>query len=669
MIYSENIDTLIFLKVKIKQLQTKILIFFLFYLIFKFSLKKNYINEKTLIKNNIDFNVNNLISYNKYYIDKYLKYFGYFNVTHIDYFFSFKYNIAKVEYRIGFYDNNNNIIIPSDLSLYNNLLIICHIKPNNDYFSIDSLPNIYQNKYFSCIEFFNLNEKINFGIKIYQINESIASSNILFFREKGFYYNNSIYKKDNLFDSLFINYNFISFFKRINNKKLNDNLKLKSSYIQYPFCILKREAVAINNEWSFKNIYNHYFCFCKGKNCLFSNINHYCKYYFYLHIIDNNRNIYPKTDYLFMDFIFANLSSDDVYPIFKEMEKLKFPVHYITEDINIYKNHCNQINKCLTILPVINEKNPINGDFLEKYLTIFLKLKIVVSGRGTTFNTNLFYNIEYITYICVGHGVCYFKEYLYSHNRIYGIKKNDKLLLPPSNKIIIIAKKYGWNDKNIIKMNLPRWDKYNNQSLFNSKDYIYSNSIFIMFTWRDIIKSKEISLYYFKNITNILKNEILNRHLIKNNITLYLSFHRLINIKYIKNYKKLCKNNIYIKFIEQNEISHCLSKTSLVVTDFSSIIFDLIYRKKPFIIYIPDSNDPQIKDIYTKDYYYLIESMKNGTINFENIYFNINDTINKIIYYINNNFIIEPKLEKFYESFGFKIGNNINKFIEYLKKI
>ena len=288
MIYSENIDTLIFLKVKIKQLQTKILIFFLFYLIFKFSLKKNYINEKTLIKNNIDFNVNNLISYNKYYIDKYLKYFGYFNVTHIDYFFSFKYNIAKVEYRIGFYDNNNNIIIPSDLSLYNNLLIICHIKPNNDYFSIDSLPNIYQNKYFSCIEFFNLNEKINFGIKIYQINESIASSNILFFREKGFYYNNSIYKKDNLFDSLFINYNFISFFKRINNKKLNDNLKLKSSYIQYPFCILKREAVAINNEWSFKNIYNHYFCFCKGKNCLFSNINHYCKYYFYLHIIDNN---------------------------------------------------------------------------------------------------------------------------------------------------------------------------------------------------------------------------------------------------------------------------------------------------------------------------------------------------------------------------------------------
>ena len=56
------------------------------------------------------------------------------------------------------------------------------------------------------------------------------------------------------------------------------------------------------------------------------------------------------------------------------------------------------ISKCLTILPVAREKNPINDNLLEKYLTIFLKLKIVVTGRGT-FNApviNLFFNIEYI---------------------------------------------------------------------------------------------------------------------------------------------------------------------------------------------------------------------------------------------------------------------------------
>ena len=523
--------------------------------------------------------------------------------------------------------------------MYNNIHVICHIKSNNNYYGIDSLTNIYQNKYFKCIEFFNLNEKINFGIKVYQINENIDYFNILFFTDKGFNFHNPIYKNDNIFDPLYINNNYIYLFKRINNKKINETLKLKRSYTHYPFCFLKREAVSNNNEWVLKNIYNHHFCFCKGKDCLISSINNYCKYYFYLYIIDNNRNIYKKSEYLFMDFIFANLSYDDVYPIFKEMEKLRFPVHYITENIDIYKNHCDKKNKCLTILPVSNEKNPINGDFVEKYLTIFLKLKIVVSGRGTTFNTNLFYNIEYITYICVGHGVCYFKDYLYSNYRIYGIKKNDKILLPPSNKIINIAKKYGWKDKNIIKMNLPRWDKYNNnkKSSFNLKnrEKINNNSIFIMFTWRDIINSKEISSYYFKNITNLLINDQLNKHLNKNNITLYLTFHRLINNKYIKKFINLSKTKTYVQFIEQNEISECLSKTNLVITDFSSIIFDLIYRKKSYIIYIPDSNDPQIKDIYKKDYYYLIESMKNGTINFENKYFNIDETINKIIYYIN----------------------------------
>ena len=37
--------------------------------------------------------------------------------------------------------------------------------------------------------------------------------------------------------------------------------------------------------------------------------------------------------------------------------------------------------------------------------------------------------------------------------------------------------------------------------------------------------------------------------------------------------------------------------------------------------------------------------------------------------YINNNFTIEPYLERFYDSFGFKNGNNINIFIDYLKNL
>ena len=305
-------------------------------------------------------------------------------------------------------------------------------------------------------------------------------------------YNNIIPEAPNIFDPLYISNEYNSWINKMKDKSINETYKLKISYIQYPYCLLKRYILIKNEEWIFQNLYNHYFCFCIGPNCLNLNVTERCKFRLYLNIIDNNRNNFPKTDYLFMDFIFSDLSSDDVYPVFKEMERQQFPVHYITEKLDLYEYYNKKNKNSFVILLVKNQKNPIDGDFLEKYLSLFLKLKIVVSGRGTTFNTNIFYYIEYISYICVGHGVCYFKYFLYEQNRIYGNKKNDKILLPPSDKIISIAKKYGWTDNKIIKINLPRWDKYNNNEIeicnFGNNENIKNNSILIMFTWRDLLK-------------------------------------------------------------------------------------------------------------------------------------------------------------------------------------
>ena len=117
-------------------------------------------------------------------------------------------------------------------------------------------------------------------------------------------------------------------------------------------------------------------------------------------------------------------------------------------------------------------------------------------------------------------------------------------------------------------------------------------------------------------------------------------------------------------------ISDCLSKTNLVISDFSSIIFDIIYRRKPYIMYIPDAYDKEIENIYDRTYYDVIQSLINGSIYFENKYLNMTQVINKIKYYIDNNFMLEPKLEKFYDSFELnKEGKVINTFIEYLNNL
>ena len=579
------------------------------------------------------------------------------------YCYSFKYNIVKLDYSIGFYDEEENLISPTDISLYYNKSILCNILIEYN-INIDSLANIKSNKYFNCVEFYKMNEEIAVGIKIYNIAENNINNYILLFTNKFLNYNIIYFNVDKIFNFLIINNKFNSNLKKINNK----NFKLKNSYIQYPLNSLKRNCKLQNSFWKFENIFGEYFCFCKAQKCLNSNIDQFCKYNFYIYIIDNNRDLYLKTEFLFVDFIFSELASDDVYPIFKEMEKQNYPVHYITEKIDIYQIYCKEKSKCLKVLQITRKNYFKIGDVLEKYLIIFLKSKAFISAKSWDNNkiADVLYNIEYITYIGIGHGVCYFKDYLYKENRLYGSKKNDKILIPPSKKFILMAKKHGWKDENIIKINLPRWDKYNNEILsnLNLQSKFKTQSMLFMFTWRNIKPKKDISSYYIENIITLLTNTNLTEILNKNNISLYFTFHRYIIDKYKIKYIETISKNKYIKYIEQNDISDCLSKTSLVVSDFSSIIFDMMYRRKPFILYIPDANDPDIRNIYFKDYSQLIESLKNRTFYFENTFFDINSVVEKIIYYINNNFNIEQNLTKFYNSFELKKGKNINYFIK-----
>ena len=61
--------------------------------------------------------------------------------------------------------------------------------------------------------------------------------------------------------------------------------------------------------------------------------------------------------------------------------------------------------------------------------------------------------------------------------------------------------------------------------------------------------------------------------------------------------------------------------------------------------------------------------MKNGTILFENQLFNIDSVINKIIFYLKNNFKLDKKLEIFYDSLNLKQNNNVYEFIKYIKNI
>ena len=553
------------------------------------------------------------------------------------------------------------------MTLFHNLHIFCISKDIKKNISIFSIPTIDNNKFYKCIEYLKLNEHIKLGLSLYKINNYIEYYNKFLFIDEIINYNDIISIKDSEYEPYLLldKYKKLKYRIKINNKEKNsiENLLLKESYVRMPNFSIKFSLSVNESSWYFKNIYNDYFCFCKSNisfYCPYKKIKQKCKYYLYLNIIDINRNIFNKTDYLFVDFSSSETAPGEAFLIFNEMNKQNFKVHYMTKREDIYKNFSNY--NLTSENKIIFDYQYINGNFLEKYLEVFLKLKSTISGAKIYSINNLFYNIEYLTYICLGHGISYLKDFLYID--YYSINIYNKILIPNSNILISNAKKYGWKDKNIIKIGLPRWDtfSYNNRKI-NS---FQNRSIFMMFTWRDLNQNNNnshISQYYFKNIIKLINNLDLNIILKENNITLYFCLHHMM-----EKYKLLFNINKNIKYIDQNQIIECLINSDLFITDFSSVIFDFIFRKKPYIIFIPDSEDLELQSIYSKSYYDKINYLKNGSF-FENRFFKIKNTVDKIIYYINNNFELDSKMHKFYNYINLKSENNIQNFIQFLKNL
>ena len=123
----------------------KIIIFFilfskLFFTNINLKIKKDKLFNNNIFKiSNVTYFINNLFFY----------------IVDIKYSFSLKIGKIKIQYYIAIFDDNKNLIQPSDFILYKGLHIICHMTIINNNINIDSIANIYENKYFSCVELFN----------------------------------------------------------------------------------------------------------------------------------------------------------------------------------------------------------------------------------------------------------------------------------------------------------------------------------------------------------------------------------------------------------------------------------------------------------------------------------------------------------------------------------
>lgn len=193
----------------------------------------------------------------------------------------------------------------------------------------------------------------------------------------------------------------------------------------------------------------------------------------------------------------------------------------------------------------------------------------------------------------------------------------------------------------------PRYDK-----LYNVE--IDKKEIFFMPTWRNWIRPENTNIEetdYFKNIVGLITDDTLNKYLEIKDVKLNIYIHQLMHDYFEKfNDVKLGTN---VKILPKDaDITKELMKSSLLVTDYSSVSYDYLYINKPIVFFQFDKNEYEQK---VGSYVDLENDL------FGEVAYNVKECVNKIVKIANNNYKHDDEIQE-------KVNKLKNKFLTYTDK-
>ena len=295
------------------------------------------------------------------------------------------------------------------------------------------------------------------------------------------------------------------------------------------------------------------------------------------------------------------------------------------KDINVYyviSKNSKQIEKVKNISNIIYDRS-------VKHWIYYLNAKVIaVTQKYANPSPALFYvlhNLRLISgkRIFLQHGIikddikCYY----------YNVCKFDLFICGAKREYDFIKEKFGYPEKNIAYTGIARFDKYN-------KVEERSNYILIAPTWRNWVKDNDKDIQYFNRWNRLINTYRLNEFLEENNITIKFVLHQEMN-----RFKDIIKSRFKrIQICKNDEISYSeiLSKCLMLITDFSSVFFDIAYMKKPIIYFQFDEKEFRKKHLPEGYFSYNDDG-------FGDIFETEEEVINKIEQYKNKDFKMEEK--------------------------
>ncbi len=250
------------------------------------------------------------------------------------------------------------------------------------------------------------------------------------------------------------------------------------------------------------------------------------------------------------------------------------------------------------------------------------------------------------------HGVNFFKDNFISQSS-YSAFLFDRIMISNEFEKNLFMTRGCYQEDQLVKNGLFRWD------LLSADNATSEKSIFIYFTHRRYLRNMEdiSDTVYVRTILGLLRDERFNKLVKDNGYTVKVAIHHTV--------VSVCGNDILggIQILEDAEIADAKKNSAILITDYSSMCFEMWFQHKPVIfLNVPDSEDCLTYKHKTD----LPEPYKGK----EDYIFNVADTLDDCIgmldeYFRNDFRFSETEKEKrdrfFYYNSGF-----CERFYEYL---
>ena len=224
---------------------------------------------------------------------------------------------------------------------------------------------------------------------------------------------------------------------------------------------------------------------------------------------------------------------------------------------------------------------------------------------------------------------------------------------------------FGYSDGAVQLTGLPRWDNLHNFQ-------VEKNRIVVMPTWRYWfnLKSKEqgdltsdfIHSEYLRRWKEFLESDELNVLIEKHNLEVIFYPHRNMQ-SHLPDFKRTVNTKAILASWKDYDIQELMMSSEMMITDYSSVFFDMVYMKKPIIFYQFDLEDFR-KGQYQEGYF----DYQNNP--FGKSCYELRDLMDEFKRIVEREYQCDDRyLEAHKEYFPYYDSNNCERVYEAVKKI